>query len=1199
MHAPNTQSNVSETARLFRCHFTVVLLAACLASAAWADPPVCDNTIIRLADDYAYLVGSADYSDADGDEQYGSTYRWLINGGGDPPAPVAELIHLTFDETTAGGGGEIAQGLGGVGFVESKWGYALTLDSPQTVSYSRQNNLNLSVGTIEMWIAPRIDPNDPNAPYHDQRHHLLYCGDNSDYCFFVGQNESGALYLEVRNNGQWQGAHNGNHTMHDWAGLEWHHIACTFSDPDDSIRFYVDGVEVADQGGNGYDVPPIANPNFYVGGSSSSHASHYAIDDVRIHEYVLSGEVIAAHARRNLPPLPHEVWFDTDALEIGDTVVFEFTPVSEGESGDTCSSDATTFPGVQITDPTPPSTLLPANSSEFTLTVHTIAATECRYSVGVPLDFADMTPFDTGAGTTQHTTVIPGVDTNPNTVTDVYVRCAADHYFLLHERYRCLPDANPSFPRTGNLWGKGFIAKGMPYCARIDLWMGAQFSPEQIRELRPLNPDIQVLTSINAIDDRDGLPGDYYIYGASDDPNDPNDVPYVPWPGTKRLNMTKDYVAEYKAHKAVQQILDSGLMFDGCFFDNVMFSPNWRDFHPDADGDGEPDDWDEFNAAWRAGLLHELETFRELMPHALMTGHAMHLADPNVPDIFNATSIGFWAPNVIEGLWDFSILWNLYEDWNTLPIPPHFTMIESAPPNEITYGYGYDPAEDTPPETLEFARTYYPYMRFGLALSLMQDGYFAHAFGDVWHGNDWWYDELDFDLGYPLGPAEFVYIFVGGEDVIEGGGFEDDPNAWPWELDVNTGAGCEATVTQDTDNPIAGSASARIDITAISDEDSDIDFAQWNRSLEAGVRYKLRFLARATFSGTIRVAATRGEGPLGNLGLSEDVSISIYNAWEDASFVATETTDNARIQFIVGQETGSVWLDGVELVSQPQSVVRRDYTNGVALLNQDDLPATIDLGPGYKRLTIDDPNDPNDAPKAALHEYILDDTDSGFSTVGDWTEEHHDSGSWNGTPPFFHDWDPECYTSGGAPTDEARWDLAIPAADTYTIAAWWVVEDPNDPFAVNWSQDALFEVVANKQVVASATFDQTTDGDKWHEIAEVALAPADEPYVRLTSQDGAPCVADALHIRSAARYNDGSPAATVTLQPMDGVILERVLGDLDGDGDTDADDFSAFAACLTGPDLPISPGCAPADFDFDTDADMTDFTAFQRTASSP
>ena len=34
-------------------------------------------------------------------------------------------------------------------------------------------------------------------------------------------------------------------------------------------------------------------------------------------------------------------------------------------------------------------------------------------------------------------------------------------------------------------------------------------------------------------------------------------------------------------------------------------------------------------------------------------------------------------------------------------------------------------------------------------------------------------------------------------------------------------------------------------------------------------------------------------------------------------------------------------------------------------------------------------------------------------------------------------------------------------------------------------------------------------------------------------------IADALHVYSAARYNDGSEASTVTLAPMDGIVLAR------------------------------------------------------------
>jgi hypothetical protein len=75
----------------------------------------------------------------------------------------------------------------------------------------------------------------------------------------------------------------------------------------------------------------------------------------------------------------------------------------------------------------------------------------------------------------------------------------------------------------------------------------------------------------------------------------------------------------------------------------------------------------------------------------------------------------------------------------------------------------------------------------------------------------------------------------------------------------------------------------------------------------------------------------------------------------------------------------------------------------------------------------------------------------------------------------------------------------------------------------------------------SATVNQKAGGDEWHLIGAVSLSPADNAYVRLKCA-GSPCVADALYFRSRARYNDGSLATTVTLQPLDGIVLQRAWG---------------------------------------------------------
>jgi hypothetical protein len=549
----------------------------------------------------------------------------------------------------------------------------------------------------------------------------------------------------------------------------------------------------------------------------------------------------------------------------------------------------------------------------------------------------------------------------------------------------------------------------------------------------------------------------------------------------------------------------------------------------DANEDGFEDDPAWLDAAWKAGVFHEIETFRQLMPDAIVSGHSMNIYEPGIGDLFDGISLGFYTADVLEGDETFASLWQLYRDWQAKARSPAVVMFESSPQDQIAYGYDYSPWEKIPSLTLEFARTYYPYVRFGLALTLMNDGYFAHEFGDTWHGNDWWYDELDFDLGYPLGPAERVDLGSDpGPNRVQNGDFED-PVAAPWSLWVNSGEGCEAGVWRDTTDAVSGTASARIVVTATSGTGWHVDFAQYDRALEQGVSYDLSFWAKSDSPRSITLSSQKGSPDWRNYGLRWQ-SVQLDTDWQayTATFEATETVTDARIQFMVGKVTGTVWLDDVRLTLHPPDVFQREYTNGLILLNGTREVQQVNLSPGFRRLTGE---------QAPLHELILDDGDEVFTTTaGTWIETTYDSGEWKAFGPFYHDWGEGLHELSGA-SGQAHWSLPITTTDTYTVTAWW----PAAPQAITWTQSARYEVVAGGQVVISTTLDQSTGGDQWHLVGEALLSPDDDPYVRLVCSGGAPCVADALHVRSVARYNDGSPADQVTLYPLDGIVLQRSL----------------------------------------------------------
>lgn len=1094
------------------------------AGALPAEPPACYDAAAVLTFDYRHAVGSAGYSDPEGDPESGSTFRWLLDGTPLVSGTVAEGLLLHFDGSVDGANGEIPTSTLGVAYASGQWGQALALEDTGRLGFVPDDNLDLTEGTIDLWAALRADGDDP---LYTGRWHVLfyYASPGGDWLAIAQDDDSGVLYAGGDVGGQWQSAYGQRANMRGWLAGEWHHLALTYSAAGNFMRFYVDGVLAADTNEGHYWPPATGGAEFTVGGTPWDEAAYYYLDELRISARPATAAEISGRARRLDPPRANEVWLATETLLPSATLVYEYTPSDGLQAGAACSSTQLVYPGLPITNPQPLSTLLPPASTQLTLSLESTQPTTCAYAVGQPLPYEAMTPFDQGAGTTFHHTTVAGLDPDPAVLNAVYARCASHPDYLLPLYYRSLSAASPSYPRTGNLWGWWGVDKGLDYASRIDLWLGADFAPDYIRGLRRLNPAVRVLTSMNAVE-HNGLPDDYYL-------KDIHGNKIEVWPGVYRLNMTKLYVAEYQAHYAYQLLLDGELMHDGVFIDNVMTTQSWLEFdiwgNPvqiDSDEDGIEDDPAVLDAAWKAGVVHELAVLRQLLPHALLSGHSMNVYEPDIPGLFNGVSIGFWTADVIEDKMSFTDLWNRYNLWFTLAKQPAITMIESSPPDQIAYGYDYSPWSHIPASTLEFARTYYPYVRFGLALTLMNDGYFGHEFGDTWHGNDWWYDELDFNLGLPLGPAEQVALDdAPPPNLLDNGGFES-PIAAPWDLYAGLAAGGRAALSRDTLQAAEGTASARLDLWGTQPLDGQAELAQTGRPLRQGLTYDVTFWIRSDRARAVTVSV-QAPGPDG-LGDVFSQRVPAGTAWRrlTVSFDATETVADARLRFLVGAEPGTVWLDGVSLSEHLANLYRREFTNGLVLINGTRTPRPVSVDEGYRRLL---------GSQAPRYEFIVDDVLPSFVISGTWTEVTYDSGEWQALGPFYHDWAAACHEHSGSP-GEARWMLPLSLSDVYTITAWW----PAAPESAGWNDHVVYQVVSNQQVVTSTVLDQSTGGDEWHLVAVVSLAPGQGAQVRVRCDGTAPCIADALHVRSRARYNDGSEVSIVLLQPMDGIILARI-----------------------------------------------------------
>jgi uncharacterized protein (TIGR03437 family) len=797
---------------------------------------------------------------------------------------------------------------------------------------------------------------------------------------------------------------------------------------------------------------------------------------------------------------------------------------------------AGTATGFAIANLAPASNLLRPGTDSVTVSFSTSEATTCGWSLvfGTPLNA--MTPFEQQP-TASHQGLVTGLSTDTRALNVVYIQCAADPSDTAYLQYRDVPARNGNFPRIGSIWSGGYVYDTVPAQAeKIQLFLGPFIDTAGAAVIRNVQPGVIIMPSFNATSQTDPtqvLPDAYYLHDVNG-----NKIQNWPTPGSYLLNLTNPEVATYLANEAYQYLIGSALAYDGIFWDNVFLSISWfttdvfgNPVQIDANNDGIADDPTTLDAAWRAGVEMEFQTFRQLAPNAYMSGHLGEIPpDTGELAVFNGDSLVFDAVNVQEGVLSFSALWSTYNDWFSAGRQPAITIVQSSPPNQISYGYGYNPQQTMLPSTLAFAQSWYPNVRFGLALALMNDGFFTLDLGDTGGAVNWWYDEYDFPLGVPVAPSTPLNS-GGGPNLMSNGGFEQGLNGWYLFVEQDGQAAASASI--DTSVAAEGNQSALIAVTSPDSANWNVNLSQGSLPFGAGTNYQLQFWARANPPAAITVN-TQGGGPnYPNYGLYTQVNLSATWQLYTLSFLAPTTASDGTVVFNLGLAAANIWIDGVQLTAAPPDVYRRDYTLGTVLLNGSTSPQTIAPGAGFRRFT---------GTQAPRHQYIVDDASASFTSTGAWYSTTYNSGG--GTAggetvngPYYHAWGGTCNELDSGP-GVAVWNLGITEDGTYTLEVWLAAA----PAASSWTKSALYEVVANGATIFSATLDQSTAsaGDQWHLVAPgLHLTAASAPVLRVSSGGSGPLIADAVYVHSAALYNDGSAAPSVTIAPMDGILLQR------------------------------------------------------------
>ena len=256
-------------------------------------------------------------------------------------------------------------------------------------------------------------------------------------------------------------------------------------------------------------------------------------------------------------------------------------------------------------------------------------------------------------------------------------------------------------------------------------------------------------------------------------------------------------------------------------------------------------------------------------------------------------------------------------------------------------------------------------IRFSLGMTMLEDGYFASlnsaTFPDIW------YEEYAVDvtpgssnygnavpssphdesqirlhtgwLGKPTGLRQRLYDdddFDPRRSLLQSGTFENSGDLDDW-----TGDNVTIATVSGGQNVLDGSRALRSSQHIRYDDVlADTSIRGPRTDFVRGRDYTFVFSARATEPREI--SATAG-GHAERFLLGED--------WQ--RFVVTFTageTGSFRTNFNVGQESTQVWIDSVYIFEGNASVFRRDFDNGIVVVNATPDRRTIPLGGTFQRI---------------------------------------------------------------------------------------------------------------------------------------------------------------------------------------------------------------------------------------------------------
>ena len=218
--------------------------------------------------------------------------------GVDPGVKRLELFHFDGSLTSVAGSAPVEAR--GISFISSERGRALSIDRGGILKYPLRNNLDFRDGTIEMWIAPRLNGSD--AVYAKYNHALLLYVSPRGEQFIISENASRRFYAGTYVKGEFAGVGGGD--ISNWQAGEWHHVAFSYSSRPSRQRMFIDGVQVSHSQAE-MARPVVGTPSFTAGCDPWGNWPGFYMDELQISQGEKSADTIRHAARQRKPSADH------------------------------------------------------------------------------------------------------------------------------------------------------------------------------------------------------------------------------------------------------------------------------------------------------------------------------------------------------------------------------------------------------------------------------------------------------------------------------------------------------------------------------------------------------------------------------------------------------------------------------------------------------------------------------------------------------------------------------------------------------------------------------------------------------------------------------------------------------------------------------------------------------------------------------